>query len=725
MDLGNFIKLLLKHKYTLIAIPVLAVIITYFLVRNQPSMYSSQAQIATGIVDQTQQVLNDQNVQESKISQEFSNLIQMMRSKRILDQVSYQLIIHDLTSERPFKKPSELFTDIKNNPSAKKHAIEVYTDMYKKRGTLSLFNNDQNGLNKVLESMGYDDKSILKTLTIYRAENSDFINVQYDAEDSELAAYVVNTLCKEFINYYSSIVKENQRRAVTFLSRLLKEKQDSLASKTKQLQQYKINNRVLSLTEQARTLYGQLSDYESKKEEAIKDARTTTAAINRIDDQFDPRDRQYQESSMTRLNVQIAELDEELKAANNAYIESGFDETYKEKADSLQRIYARKIQQSSDKYVINPLATKQNLVETKTTLQTQNTIAKASVGTIDNELGRLNNRFDALVPHEAVIGSFEKDIEIAQEEYLTLLGKYNQVSMEASFDVELRQVVTAMPGLAQPSKKMLLVILAGFGTFMAYVVGLFVFAFFLDKTVKSSKELANRTKIPVLGHLNLLSNSVIDFKKIWDSNDANDQTRLFKNLLRSVRYEIDTELNGDDKILLVNSLQAREGKTLLAISLAYSQAIINQKVLLIDGNFEDSGITETVRPQVFIEDYLTGKLNADVLGSSTKLNVWGNRGGDVSLLEISNEADTRTRFEELKKHFDIIIIESSALNTLNRAKEWVAVADKVVAVFEAGQNLTETTKPNVDYLKTIRPKFIGWVLNKVQDDLTPVKQKRK
>ncbi|RVU02704.1 lipopolysaccharide biosynthesis protein [Mucilaginibacter limnophilus] len=721
MEFGNFIRLLLRHKYILIAVPVLAVIITYFLVRNQPDVYSSQGQIATGIVDQTQQVLNSQDVQESKISQEFSNLIQMMRSKRILDQVSYRLMIHDLTSERPFKKPSKLLNEIGDN--ARRHALQVYTDMYKKRGTLSLFNPDQNGLNKLLESMGYDDKSLLKTLLIYRAENSDFINVQYDAGNPEEAAFVVNTLCKEFISYYTSIVKENQHRAVTFLGRLLQEKQDSLNSKTRQLQQYKINNRVLSLAEQAKTLYGQLSEYENQREEALKDAVTTGAAINRIDDQFDPRDRQYRESSMTRLNVQITELDQQLKAANDAYIESGFDEAYKEKADSLQRVYARKIQQSSDKYILNPLTTKQNLVQSKTDLQTQNTIAKASVGTIDRELSRLNSRFDQLVPHEAVIGSFEKDIEVAQQEYLALLSKYNQVSMEANFDVQLRQVVTAMPGLAQPSKKMLLVIIGGVVSFVFCVIVLFVI-FFLDNTVKTSKELANRTKIPVLGHLNLLNNSVIDFKRIWDTNEGNEKTRQFKNLLRSVRYEIDNELNGEDKVLLVNSLQPGEGKTLLSVSLAYSHAIINQKVLLIDGNFEDSGITDTVKPQLFLEDFLKDKLTVEELNPSTLLNVWGNRGGDISLFEIRSEERVKQKFAELRKHFDIIIIESSALNTLNRSKEWVTVADKVVAVFESGQNITETIKPNINYLKSIRPKFIGWVLNKVEGENATKKRKR-
>ncbi|MEO6150347.1 MAG: Wzz/FepE/Etk N-terminal domain-containing protein [Mucilaginibacter sp.] len=721
MELRNFYKLLLKHKYTLIAIPVVAIIITYFLVRNQPDVYSSQAQIATGIVDQTQQVLSNPITQESRVAQEFSNLIEMMRSKKMLDQVSYQLILHDLTSNKPYRKPSKLLNDLSDE--ARRHAFDVFTDLYKKKQSLSLFNRDQNGLNQLLQSMQYDDKSLLKTLLIYRAEASDFINVQFDAEDPELSAYVVNTLCKEFITYYTSMVRENQRKAVNFLADLLREKQDSLAVKTKRLREYKIANRVLNLSEQATTLYGQISDFETQRQAAEKDVVSTDAAIRKIDSRFDPSDRQYLESSQVRVNSQIVQLDEELKGATDAYVESGFDESYKARIDSLKRLQGTKVLQSSDKYVFNPLTVKQNLVQQKMDLQNKNVIAKNSISPINSELSRLNERLDELVPHEAVVGSYEKAIDVAQEEYLSILSKYNQTSMEAGYSTQLRQVITAMPGLAQPSKKMLLVMIGGVVTFAGYVLILFGF-FFFDNTIKTPKELANRTKVPVLGHLNLLSNSVIDFKKIWDTSEGTNQTRVFKNLLRSIRFEIDNEMHGN-KILLINSMLPSEGKTLLAISLAYSRAIINQKVLLIDGNFEDSDITDKVHPQIYLEDYLKGKVTDDELRNTNLLNVWGNRGGDVSLFEIKPEAEVKSKFDELKHHFDIIIIESSALDTLNRSKEWVVVADKVLAVFESGQNLSDEMKQNISYLKSIRHKFIGWVLNKMPEEPKLARKKKK
>src|SRR5688572_7266231 len=126
MELRDFIKLICRHKLTLIIIPLLSIIITFFLVRNIPDDYTSQAQIATGIVDQTQQTLdNGVSFQDAKINQEFNKLLEMIRLKKVLDQVSYQLIIHDLTSSVPFRKPVKDLEEL--SLSARKSALSVYT----------------------------------------------------------------------------------------------------------------------------------------------------------------------------------------------------------------------------------------------------------------------------------------------------------------------------------------------------------------------------------------------------------------------------------------------------------------------------------------------------------------------------------------------------------------------------------------------------------------------
>jgi len=711
MELGDFLKVLSRHKLTLIIVPILAIIITYFLVRNQPSVYTSQTQIATGLVDKSQAVISDNGTTaQSEIAQDFDNLIEILRSKRITEQVSYQLMIHDLTSSTPFRPPSKLFLEL--NQAAREHALVVYTDYYNRRKELSLFNPDQNGLHRLLISMKYDDESLLKNLNTYRAQSSDFIDVEYSDDDPQLTAFVVNTLAREFTSYYSFIVKENQHKAVTFLGKLVEAKRDTLDSKIGQLKNYRIQNRILSIPEQSRALYSQLADYETHLETAQRDAISTQAAINNIDNQFKPGQRKYLESLLQPVNQSLVSTTDQLKILNERYIESNFDNLYKVQIDSLQRIISERIGQSSDKYIVSPLATQQNLVQERLALQVQYDLAKNSIGSIQQALKRLNAELDAVVPHEAIVQQDESAIDVAQREYLDILNKYNQTSLDASYSGDqLKQLDTAMPGIISPSKKMLLVILSGIISFIACVI-IFFILYFIDDTIKTPEELANRTGAPVLGYLNLLSTSTIDLRQVWSDPHPNQETYQFRNLLQSVRFEVDTEL-GPNKVLLVNSLANGEGKTFLATNLAYAYSLVNKKVLLIDGNFHHPGITHSVKSKLYIEDYFKGILPDFNEYNLSKITVMSNKGGDGSLLEVNNEKTIREKFEKLKSVFDIIIIEASSLNTLNKSKEWNKFTDKILTIFEAGKRLRDHEMKHINYLKSLNGKFIGWVLNVV------------
>ena len=82
-------------------------------------------------------------------------------------------------------------------------------------------------------------------------------------------------------------------------------------------------------------------------------------------------------------------------------------------------------------------------------------------------------------------------------------------------------------------------------------------------------------------------------------------------------------------------------------------------------------------------------------------------------MELSDENTIREKLKALESVFDIIIIEMASLDTLNRAKEWIAFGNKLIAVFEANQSINLAKKEEVNYLTGLDNKFIGWVMNKV------------
>ncbi len=706
MESTSFFSLLKRSKLVLIIIPIITAGVTYFLVRKLPDSYKSRAQISTGTVDKSQQSVLSQLSAESQVSQEFSNMMTVMQMKKVVDQVSYLLILHDLTSAKAFRKPSKDFKDL--NPSARKHAIEVYTRLYKTHQALSLWDTDQSGLNKVIASMGYDAGSITAKLTAYRSESSDFITVEYESENPLLSAFVVNTLISEFISFYTAQNKDNELKTVAFLDTAVLHKKAILDSADAKLQAYKIKNHILNLNEQAKSLYTQISDFESRKEQAERDVVAYNATIKNIDKKFDPQDRKYFEASLTKVNNEIINLTAQRNVFTDQLIQSNYNDFYKQKVDSIQAVINEKMNQSSDKNIYSPLATKASLMNQKLQLQQTSDLARYSIGSLQKEIARLHAKLDVLVPHEAVIQSLENNVDVAQKDYLEILQKDSQATMQSSFAPKLRQVDVAMPGGAQGSKKMLLVVVSGIVSETLCLMVLFIL-FYLDNSIKDPKTLANKTGLPVLGHLNVIDGATLDLKKLWDVENRS-KMQQFKDLLRSIRFEIDQELKGT-KVLAISSLEPGEGKTLLAISLAYSYSIINKKVLLIDGNLDNPSISETVQPKIFIEDFFRddNAVNDIYKGG---LSVLGNRGTDITLLEIENEEIIRDKFAQLKSKYDIIIIEVPSMSAMNKAKEWMLFADKTIAVFEANQSLNEQKNSGVTYLKFLGPKFGGWVFNK-------------
>src|ERR1700712_2508859 len=124
METGDFVALLKRYKLVLIILPLVAIVATYYFVRNLPDTYKSETQISTGIVDESQKLPDIAVAGESQVFSQFSNILTMIKMNRILNQVSYQLILHDLTSTTPFRAPSKTLRQL--NASARAHAIEVY-----------------------------------------------------------------------------------------------------------------------------------------------------------------------------------------------------------------------------------------------------------------------------------------------------------------------------------------------------------------------------------------------------------------------------------------------------------------------------------------------------------------------------------------------------------------------------------------------------------------------
>lgn len=707
----QFLKLLQRNKITLILVPLITVILCYFLVRRLPDTFESHARIATGLVDKTDQVVTKaKDEQEQQIARKFESLIQVLRLKRTIDQVSYRLILNDLKGlkDSTWREPVKELESMSKADKSK--AIALITQKYKNREELFLSKPYENYLNNIIVDMGYGANALREKLIIYRTGVGDYIDIEFEAENPDLAAYVINTLSEEFISDNSSRVVGNNKKTIDFLQNFMLQKLGALNSRMNTLRNFKIQNRVLNLNEQAKSIYGQMADYETRREVAQKDIVALGAAINNIDKKFDPTERKYFESALTGINQKIIASKSNLRALNERYVLSNFDQRLKFSMDSLRNQLTEEIDEATDKYAYNPMALKQDLVTQKLQMEISLELAKNSVASIQGELNRLNRKFDGLVPNEATIQEYETSIDIASKEYIEALQRYNEASLEFSFPVYLRLIERAMPGEVQASKKMVLVVLSGVISF-TFCVFVFFILFYIDKSIRYPLQLANATERPVLGYLNALDKG--SNLSLSGMNASDDKSiRLYKNLVRSIRYELDNEID-DPKIIAVTSLSYGVGKTSFVVALAWAFSKINKSVLIIDGNFGQPDISKLNPDTSLIENFVNSSTIMEA--KAGQISILGNKGGDISLLELADEKAVGDRLQVLKTHFDIILVETDSLTAMNKAKEWITFSDRVVAVFAAGRSISDDDQSKIQYLNNLEDKFSGWVLTNTED----------
>ncbi len=716
MNLIQFTRVLLKRKLLLIAVPLLMVLVTYYLTRNMPDIFRAEAQIATGITEKSHISLEESkgSVQLIDIQQQFSNVIEQMRSKKIMDVLSCQLLLHDLESPKSFR-PAR-FELVKNSIENKDEAIRILKLKIDSISTLDLNNPKEKEIDDAINKMGYDEESIKMSLKVSRVENSDFVKAVHESESSYLSVFIVNHVCSNFIDYYRIQNQYKRTQTADFFAKMAEEKKRDLDQKVEILKQYKIKNKVINLGQQTENLEILRKDVELMREKVNQLIPSYTVAIKDINSKLSGEDRAYLEVGLQPMNKKISSTKKAIYDFTELLVKSGNkDEAVKDSISRLRTQLEREILKAADDLVINPNVPKQDLVVKKINYELDLEIAIQSVKSIDNELRRLDRKFETFTPLDATIQAYERDIQVAADAYLVILNKLNEASFYTNLGINVEQTQTAQIGPPEPSKKMMLLVLAGIIGLVLTIVILFVLEY-LDLTLKTPEKFVKITGLPLIGALNRIKSEKLDLKTIFNTESVKPETDIFKKLLRTLRHEVEEKMRGH-KVLLFTSTGQGDGKTLSMISLAFSLGISGKKVLMVDTNFYNNSISKTFLAKPALEDFLNSKSNFKDAVTDTSIEnvkILGSRGGRYSPNEVMVNTVTKEKISEISKDFDLVFLEGDNLNTGSGAKELTYTADKVIGIFSADNVIEQADRNSIDYLKEIKSKYIGSVLNRVE-----------
>jgi len=710
MDIQRFIKILKRFIWILILVPVFAATITYYLVLDLPNEFRSEALISTGLVDHSQNALLTNN--EAKfiaVNQQFNNLIERLTIKKNLNVLSYKLMLHDLENpQNAFQEIPESIARLDSNE--RKAVIDEYKIFLAEEKIISPEDNKNYPLFDYISLMEYDEETIKENLDISRKENSDFIKIGYLSNNPYLSVYVVNSISNDFISSYKERTSINQNSSKVLLDSLLQGKEASMNAKNAQIKDFQVKNSAISLVNQAEGLYTQISQKESQRAAAVGEIQSLQGAIQGIEAKLKNKNSDLMSVSISENN-QIVSIKNQLQKANERYVDNNFRPEDALRIDSLQNKLSGLIASSASSSASDPRVLRQSLIQQKLAMEVELDRVKSGLSVILADLARMKGKYNQMVPKDAGIKNFEREAEVATKEYLNTLDLYNKNSVLSSSDVRPQLVQAGVVNPPEPSKAFLYIGLAGIGSFGTCLF-ILIIGFLLDQKIRTSEQLVQATGNRILGQINNIVPNNTDLKTVWAEGKSTKDYSLYKDLIRSLRFEIDSSLKTDQQqIIGITGLFTSSGSSFISSSLAYSFAVAKKRVLLIGGDYilDKKAETKEIAENQYFDSYIV-KREIRTEEFITKLTT---NAQNESLLEIYNEGVLRKGFEELKKDFDIIIVDVDSLQKIHRAKEWLMFVEKSIAIFPAGSKIGSHEKKLISFINRQKG-FMGWVLNKTK-----------
>ncbi len=713
MTLIQFFRLLNRNLNLLLLSAAVLAIAVFFLTRNLPRTFQSRTEIFTGFASgPSVQSIGSTGVDFMSSSNEFDNLINVMRSDQTLREVGQLLLTQHLMMDEP------------NRLIIGEEAWENFQNLIPKeaRDTLTVEGNEIATQAKARELSQARETSYLSrnvfdngnspyspatlgALTMRRMGNSDFLEITYSYTDPGICQ---NTLkfVNEIITKKLLEIKLGQTNSVVqYFEDEVEEARLALQTSEDTLESFRLANNIIDYEVQTSNIAGMQGQMEASYQ---AERRVNAAARSRVR-QLEPKvalnkemmkfneEIETKRKQLANLKAQITQL-EILSNDQERLIE------LQRRADNMQaelnKTAANRYQATNTPEGISGRSVLQDWLSA--TLELDASDARLRV--LSSRNAQFEDAYSELSPLGAELKRLQRAVGVAEDKYIELTNNLNlALTRQQSESLSSGGLVITSPPqypLSPIESKQLLLVL------VAAVVGFIIpFAFllileFLDTTVRTPVRGEELTGLKLLGAYPDLTpksaNKNVDMD--WLKNKAIGH--IAQNLrLEARRYE----KQGDKtKTVLVFSTKEREGKSMMAHQMASELAELNNRVMVISPNTDFEQEEKSYDHAIYKEDktFLKTSRVAELLPEDVSPKDY-----NYIFLEIDGVLSEQYPIE-LVEQFDVAVCVVSAKRSWNKADNF--------ALQEFMANLKEDTSEDAKEGEKIKPRLL---VNAVEPDL--------
>lgn len=673
MKIKDILRLIRKHIVLLIAIPVLLGASVAFLTENT---YTSKTTLYTGMTSGTNVQL-DQSFNVFTSNAAFDNLINIVQSRETSKEVALRLLAQHLMMNRydpkyisreSFLKMRKMIPPVVNQLVVKQAPRVSPADLQKAQAADSSLNDpsfsvsDLNSMNvldlqppvinrdayeltvrKLENFMGRSDTNFIyrllngsdphysikavSSVSVQRISNSDLIEMKYSSDDpgiSQQTLVLITEVCMK--NY--RIIKESRTDAVvTYFEDKLKQASLKLNLAEDRLLKFNEENKILNYEDQTRDAAKAKQNLEAALQAKRNKLVSDDAAMRSIEEKLSKKQQlQVKNSSLIEKRNRLAYLNAKIATAETMSLPdtSGGQSLagLKQQAAQLNEEISAEVSEIYGAGNGNETASETNLVDNWIASKRTYEETKAGVSDLERRIKDSQKQFASYAPAGVLLKRIERDIAIAEQEYLEVLRGLNLAKLKVQ-DIELSSNIKAVdppfyPVTPNPTKKLMLIIFAALFGF-TIVLGAILALEYFDATLKNPQKAAKILNLTPAGIFPKMSpkEGTINFPVIT--------SRLLEMIIQQIELYPEGRpfLNGPRSILFFSTL-GKEGKTTLLNSLAQKLKQQGKKVIVVSFSGESFIQTEVslgeslnTLPPVPEPELIESEISSPVAGQNT------------------------------------------------------------------------------------------------------------
>jgi len=593
MDLFRYIvRFLYKIRWYLIILPLIALVVAWFMTRNMDRVYDTNTTIYTGMIT-GYNIEGGTGAAGGNAQTNITNLMLIITTDNTIHEVSLRLFARCMMYGNPNKDnnyiSAEHFRALNNTVPADVKALINKNSEAATYANLKAYEKptQDNYLFGILNYHPYFGiNNITSRLKVLQLNKSDIIDIGYTANDAGIAYNTLDILNDVFARQYQQLRFGETTNVIKFFEREVARLYRLLTGAEDDLIRYNVEKRIINYGEQTKQLSGMDATQQLSDNEQLMNYTTSKAMLDYLERQLGNRakiirankDFTEQVTDISRIQSRISNL----KLMNS---EGGANDVESQqelaKAERMLQAAMTRVKELTKDIEAGSYSAETGVKASDMISRWLDQVlllekTKAEMSAQDIMRSKLDKQILYYAPIGATISRKDRHISFIEGNYMEMLRALNnarlrQRNLQMS-TATLRVLNPPMfPMNAQPTNRLMILLGAFMLTFVLTALYFFIIEL-LDRTLRDRMRSERITKIPVMGCFPKESN--LRYRRYNKTINDMALRQLSKALLPHFK-------EGQQNVLNLLSTDAANGKSYLAQELQNYWISIGLQVRLL------------------------------------------------------------------------------------------------------------------------------------------------